>query len=78
MEFLFFLDINDVAHITGYSYAKAGGIIRGLNGELRKKGILTHQGRVNAEYFAQRHGLSFEYIKKVLNEAATSPSTNKE
>lgn len=74
---LFFLTIKDVETITNFSYGKAGGIIRGLNAELEKKGIVTHQGIVNAEYFAERLGLTFEYIKKVLEEAATSTSTNK-
>lgn len=74
---LFFLNIEDISKITGFQYSKAGGIIRGLNAELKKKGIVTHQGIVNAEYFAERHGLTFEYIKKVLEEATTSTSTNK-
>lgn len=63
---LFFLNIEDISKITGFQYSKAGGIIRGLNAELKKKGIVTHQGIVNAEYFAERHGLTFEYIKKYL------------
>ena len=74
---LFFLNIENISKITGFKYSKAGGIIRGLNAELEKKGIVTHQGIVNAEYFAERHGLTFEYIKKVLEEATTSTSTNK-
>lgn len=74
---LFFLHIKDIEKITGFKYSKAGGIIRGLNAELKEKGIETHRGRVNAEYFAKRHGLTFEYIKRVLEEEATSTSTNK-
>ena len=72
---LLFLTIKDVKVITNFSYGKAGGIIRGLNAELKRKGIVTHQARVSTEYFAQRHGLTYEYIKKVLEEAATSTST---
>lgn len=72
---LFFLTIEDITKITGFQYSKAGGIIRGLNAELKKKGVITHQGIVNAEYFAERHGLTYEYIKKVLSESANPLST---
>lgn len=63
---LMFLNIEEVEKITGFGYSKAGGIIRGLNDELKKKGFITHQGRVSAEYFAQRHGIALEYIKDIL------------
>ena len=63
---LMFLSIEEVEKITGFGYSKAGGIIRGLNDELKKKGFITHQGRVSAEYFAQRHGLTIEIIKDII------------
>ncbi len=63
---LMFLNIEEVEKITGFGYSKAGGIIRGLNDELKKKGFITHQGRVSAEYFAKRHGMDLEYIKGII------------
>lgn len=49
-----FMRVEDVSRELGVSTSYAYKIIRKLNAELEKKGIITITGRVNRKYFAER------------------------
>lgn len=49
-----FLKVKEVANELGVSESYAYKIIRKLNAELNRKGILTITGRVNRQYFMER------------------------
>lgn len=49
-----YITIDELANITGYSYGKAGNIIRALNGELKEKGFITFRGKISKEYLQER------------------------
>ena len=49
-----FLRVDDVAMELGVSTPYAYRIIRKLNAELEKKGIITIAGRVNRQHFSER------------------------
>ena len=49
-----FMRVEDVAEELGVSTSYAYKIIRKLNSELEKKGIITIAGRVNKQYFIER------------------------
>ena len=49
-----FMRVEDVAEELGVSTSYAYKIIRKLNAELVKKGIITIAGRVNKQYFRER------------------------
>ena len=49
-----FMRVLDVAEELGVSESYAYKIIRQLNEELEKKGIITISGRVSKKYFAER------------------------
>ena len=49
-----YITIDELANITGYSYGKAGNIIRALNDELKEKGVHTFKGKVSKKYFCER------------------------
>ena len=49
-----FLRVKEVANELGVSESYACKIIRKLNAELNRKGILTISGRVNRQYFMER------------------------
>ena len=49
-----YITINELSNITGYSYHKAGNIIRALNDELKEKGVHTFKGKVSKKYFCER------------------------
>ena len=62
--------VQDVAEELGISESYAYKIIRQLNKELAKKGIITISGRVNRKYFYERlcYGSKAEDEKEVSNE----------
>ncbi|WP_338953637.1 LysR family transcriptional regulator [Fusobacterium nucleatum] len=60
-----FADVNRVIELLGCSQAMAYKAIRTLNGELKEKGFLTIQGKVNENYLRERYGL--EKIKTSAN-----------
>ena len=49
-----FMRVEDVAEELDVSTSYAYKIIRKLNSELEKKGIITIAGRVNKQYFTER------------------------
>ena len=49
-----YITIDELANITGYSYWKAGNIIRALNDELKEKGFITFRGKISKEYLQER------------------------
>lgn len=49
-----YIKIGELANITGYSYGKAGNIIRALNQELKEKGFVTFKGKISKEYLQER------------------------
>ena len=49
-----FMRVEDVAEELGVSTSYAYKIIRKLNAELEKMGIITIAGRVNKQYFTER------------------------
>lgn len=49
-----FMRVDDIANELGVSTSYAYKIIRKLNAELEKKGIITIAGRVNKQYFTER------------------------
>lgn len=55
-----FADVNRVIELLGCSQAMAYKAIRTLNGELKEKGFLTIQGKVNENYLRERYGLEKE------------------
>lgn len=52
-----FTDVNRVIELLGCSQAMAYKAIRTLNSELKEKGFLTIQGKVNENYLRERYGL---------------------
>ena len=52
-----FADVNRVIELLGCSQAMAYKAIRTLNSELKEKGFLTIQGKVNENYLRERYGL---------------------
>ena len=60
-----FLQVDDVAMELGVSTSYAYKIIRKLNAELEKKGIITIAGRVNKQYFTERLCYGAAEIKAV-------------
>ena len=52
-----FADVNRVIKLLGCSQAMAYKAIRTLNSELKEKGFLTIQGKVNENYLRERYGL---------------------
>ena len=68
-----FYECGDIMKIIGVKEGKAYKIIRKLNEELREKGFLTQQGRVNAKYFNERYNIGQWFLcqhikmKKVKN-----------
>lgn len=48
------LSAKDVQKILQVSQAKAYGIIRSLNAELKEKGFYVLQGKINKDYFEER------------------------
>lgn len=49
-----YITILELANITGYSYGKAGNIIRALNQELKEKGFIIFRGKISKEYLQER------------------------
>ena len=60
-----FMRVDDVAEELGVSTSYAYKIIRKLNAELEKKGIITIAGRVNRQYFTERLCYGATEIKAV-------------
>lgn len=58
------LNVRQVMEILNCSQSMAYKSIKTLNKELEKDGFLTMQGRVPAEYLANRYKLDDEDIKK--------------
>lgn len=52
-----FLDADDVVAIMGIAKSTAYRLIKNLNGELKKKGYITMQGKISTKYFFERCGL---------------------
>ena len=52
-----FADVYRVIELLGCSQAMAYKAIRTLNSELKEKGFLTIQGKVNENYLRDRYGL---------------------
>ena len=52
-----FTDVKRVTESLGCSQAMAYKAIRTLNSELKEKGFLTIQGKVNENYLRERYGL---------------------
>ena len=52
-----FADVTRVIELLGCSQAMAYKAIRTLNSELKEKGFLTIQGKVNENYLRERYGL---------------------
>lgn len=55
-----YITIDELANITGYSYWKAGNIIRALNDELKEKGFITFRGKISKEYLQERLNIIIE------------------
>lgn len=49
-----FYTANDIACLLGISKAKAYQIIKGLNGELEKRGYIVLAGKISKAYFTER------------------------
>lgn len=60
------LDVNQVMVILNCGKTRAYDSIKILNKELEKEGYLTIQGRIPAEYLAERFKLDDEDIKKQM------------
>lgn len=54
VEEKYFYSVSDVKKVMGCSDATAYRIIRQLNNELKTKGKLTMQGKVNRKYFLDK------------------------
>lgn len=52
-----FYRFEDIMNLLSVKKDKAYAIIRELNEELKEKGFITQQGRVNAQYFRERYNL---------------------
>ena len=57
-----FYDVNDVQDVLRCKESKAYRVIRECNMELKALGFIIHPGKVSAEYFLARHGLTKEGI----------------
>ena len=57
-----FYDVNDVQDVLRCKESKAYKVIRECNKELQALGFIIHPGKVSAEYFLTRHGLTKEGI----------------
>ena len=57
-----FYDVNDVRNVLRCKESKAYRVIRECNKELQALGFIIHPGKVSAEYFLTRHGLTKEGI----------------
>lgn len=55
-----FLKASEIANIMCTSKATAYSIIRKLNAELDKKGMITIRGKVSRKYFEERTGIALE------------------
>lgn len=55
-----FLTANEISELMNCSKAKAYGIIKELNSELKEQGIKTSAGRVNEQFFAKKFGFEHE------------------
>ena len=53
-----FYDVNDVQDVLRCKESKAYRVIRECNKELQALGFIIHPGKVSAEYFLTRHGLT--------------------
>lgn len=60
------LDVNQVMVILNCGKTRAYDSIKILNKELEKDGYLTIQGRIPAEYLAERFKLDDEDVKKQM------------
>ena len=67
-----FADVNRVIELLGCSQAMAYKAIRTLNAELKEKGFLTIQGKVNENYLRERYGLE----KRKTSELADLTNTD--
>jgi hypothetical protein len=54
MDTITFLRAGEVATELGVSKAYAYKLIRSLNGDLRKQGFITINGRVSSQYFKEK------------------------
>ena len=64
-----FADVNRVIELLGCSQAMAYKAIRTLNGELKEKGFLTIQGKVNENYLRERYGLENKKTSDTTNQS---------
>lgn len=53
-----FIRADEVAYVLGVSVPTGYKIIRQLNNELQRKGLVVQTGRVNRRYFEARYGIS--------------------
>lgn len=53
----FFYDCEDIMNILKVKESKAYEVIRTLNEELKNKGFITQQGRINIKYFNERYNI---------------------
>ena len=60
MTYSEFLNVDDIATITGYSKGKSGNVIRALNNELKEKGINTITSKVSKKYFRERFNITLD------------------
>lgn len=54
------LNVKDVQNLCDVSKWKAYELIRDVNSEMKEKGFMTIQGRVNKDYLLERLGLKGE------------------
>lgn len=64
------LDVNQVMIILNCGKSRAYNSIKILNKELEKDGYLTIQGRIPAEYLANRFKLDEEEVRKQVMETS--------
>jgi len=57
-----FYDVKDVQDVLRCKESKTYRVIRECNKELKALGFIIHPGKVSAEYFLTRHGLTKEGI----------------
>ncbi|EGC82415.1 hypothetical protein [Anaerococcus prevotii] len=60
------LNVNQVMTVLNCGKSRAYNSIKLLNAELQKAGYLTIQGRVPAEYLADRYKLDEEEVRKQI------------
>ena len=65
-----FLDVNQVMVILNCGKSRAYNSIKILNKELERDGYLTIQGRIPAEYLANRFKLDEEEVRKQVMETS--------